>query len=401
MKKSIRGICYLLCFLAYTSIYVARLNLSMASAALTTGEGAVMTVAEFGLLGSVFSVVYAVGRLCNGILNDRVLPAVMLGTGLLASGAANLTFSFFPPALVLAILWAVNAYGQSMLWGSVLRLIKGLYDDPVTAQKRSAVMVSTVAVGNILGILLNTRLITDFGVKWAFLIPGLWNVLLAVPIFIVERRVPFSPAEAGKVTDSLKLLALPRVRRMVVPAMLHGVMKDNISLWMAGYFVATFATDIAASSWFLLLIPAVGLVGRLAYTGASALCKNNEKTVMVLGFVLCLLASIGLAVLPTYKDAAPLGIVALAAILLSVVYAAVSLINTGLLTIFPMRFGGNTAAVSGVMDFSTYLGAAIGSAVYGVAIAKAGYSFMFLSWIVLSLAAAVYVWVLKKRGNKG
>lgn len=44
---------------------------------------------------------------------------------------------------------------------------------------------------------------------------------------------------------------------MLLPAMVHGVMKDNISLWMTVYVMDQFGVDLNASAYFILLIPAL------------------------------------------------------------------------------------------------------------------------------------------------
>jgi uncharacterized protein YebE (UPF0316 family) len=79
-KKSNKGVIFWLLFLSYVTIYMARLNLSMASPALR--ESGVLNAAQLGFIGSAFSVIYSCGRLFNGILGDRLAPKVMILTGL-------------------------------------------------------------------------------------------------------------------------------------------------------------------------------------------------------------------------------------------------------------------------------------------------------------------------------
>ncbi len=67
MKRNTRGtLIFLICYLAYIGIYVARLNLSMASPEMV--KLGIADTAQIGILGSVFSVIYACGRLINGSL---------------------------------------------------------------------------------------------------------------------------------------------------------------------------------------------------------------------------------------------------------------------------------------------------------------------------------------------
>lgn len=54
---------------------------------------------------------------------------------------------------------------------------------------------------------------------------------------------------------------------------------------------------------------------------------------------------------------------------------------------------GNVASVSGIMDFATYLGAGIGSVIYGFVIEHTNiYTPMFASWAVISV---ISVFILK------
>jgi len=81
------------------------------------------------------------------------------------------------------------------------------------------------------------------------------------------------------------------------------------------------------------------------------------------------------------------------------IYAAVSVINTSMLSIFPMRFAdtGNVSSVSGIMDLVTYSGAGVGSFVYGFTTKSFGYDFMFESWVVISVVSLVIVMLINKK----
>ena len=75
--RSKRALClFFICYIVYTSVYIARLNLSMASPGLI--ESAILTTRNIGLLGSMFSVIYAAGRLFNGYLSDKIRPCIMI-----------------------------------------------------------------------------------------------------------------------------------------------------------------------------------------------------------------------------------------------------------------------------------------------------------------------------------
>ena len=86
-----------LCAMAYAIIYTGRQNLSIASP-LMQADG-ITDSAGIGIMGSAFFFVYAIGRLLNGYIGDRVNARVMLMVGMGAAGVANLAVGFMPPLL--------------------------------------------------------------------------------------------------------------------------------------------------------------------------------------------------------------------------------------------------------------------------------------------------------------
>lgn len=375
MNYKWKRIIYAVVYLAYTSIYVARVNLSMAGPELIAEN--ILNTVQMGILGSVFSTVYAVGRLINGGISDKTPPWLMLTAGLGLAGLSNIFVGLFPPFIGIFLLWTTNAYAQSMLWSSVLCVVSGMYEKSVAKQKTS-VMVTSVAMGNILGIIINTFLITEFGTRFAFVVPGILTVILGIAVFFVTRKIK-PVAQSGKKHISMsRLLNNKELLVMSVPAMLHGVMKENISLWMTVYIVDTYCVDLSTSSYYILLIPVIGFVGRTIYPAVYKMCESKENTVSLLGFITCTAASVLLCFSRIGMTASVLA--------LSVIYAAVSMINTSILSIYPLHYlkTGNVASVSGIMDFATYLGAGIASVLYGIVIKNFGYLPMFVSWAGIS-----------------
>lgn len=380
MKKRTLHI-FALCYFAYTAIYIARVNLSMAAPQLR--EMQVLTDAQYGILGSAFSIIYALGRLITGNISDRKPPVLLICTGLILSGISNLCIGFLPPFIAILLLWCVNALAQSMLWSCVLCVLSAIYDIP-TAKKRISVMVTAVATGNILGILLPVILIENLGCSWAFIAPGILTLVAATAVFFTIRTIPAPSENVQQPHKNIwELLKNPSLRIALIPTFFHGVVKDNVTLWMTVFFIDRYGVNLFQSAYSVLLIPVVGLVGRLLYPPIYRLCHNRENLVSILAFLGCLAAASSLCVekLPIFA----------ATVALSVVYAAVSIVNTSFLSIYPMSFAssGNVASVSGIMDFCTYLGAGAASVIYGLVVEHFGYLPMFLSWAVLSLMSVV------------
>lgn len=379
---------FIVCYASYASIYIGRLNLSIASPALT--ETKILDLAQVGMLGSVFSVVYAIGRLINGGISDKLPPWIMISGGLIISALSNITLGFLPPFFGMLFLWGANAYAQSMLWSSLLCVISAVYSKN-DAKKKTSLLVTSVAVGNILAIIVNTFIINQYGVRFAFIVPGGITLICGALIFFSTQKIKPLQAAHDEHIPLLKLLTHRETRYLIVPAMLHGVIKDNISFWMAVYFVDTFKINLAQSSYFVFFIPFIGLIGRTFYPLCYKLCAEQEHKVSFWFFLLCAVSSIPLCVSGIISPS-------ISVICLSLIYASVSLINTSILSIFPMNFlhTGNVASVSGIMDFVTYLGAGISSLIYGFIIKYAGYTPMFCSWFVISIISAIVLFILTK-----
>lgn len=372
MKKQTSRI-FLVCYFAYLFIYVARLNLSMAAPGLK--EAAVLSMEQIGMLGSMFSVVYACGRLLSGILSDRCPPWKMISFGLVLCGVSNICFGLFPPFGAILLLWGVNAFAQSMLWGSVLRILSAVYPESI-AKKRASYMATAVAAGNLVGILLNTGLINRFGTAWAFLVPGGITLVMSLLVAVNTHHV-LPPAVPASNRGFLLLLKNREVTQMLLPALFHGVMKDNISLWMTVYIMDTFGVDLQQSSGYVLLIPTVGFFARILAPEFYRMVKEQDRPLLLWGFAF---SAGGALLLVLWAYSAWLAI-----LYLSLIYTAVSVMNGCFLSFFPMRFAkdGYVASVSGVMDFATYLGTGISSIFYGMMIERYGYGSMFISWAVL------------------
>lgn len=373
MKSLKAEIVFWILYLAYTATYIVRLNLSVAKPALE--EMGSVNTAQLAFLGSIFSLVYAVGKLVNGGVGDKVRPWIMVTTGLLLAGMGNIVMGLLPPYGALLFCWGVNAFGQSMLWGPILSMVSAIYDEQ-TARKKATVMGTSIAVGNVAGILAASCLINAFGPEAVFIAPGFFAVGLAMAVALFAGKIP---VKMGKGMSPVKHLLRREVQIMILPAMLQGVMKDNVSLFMVDYFVKRFSVNPALNPLYILFIPVSGLAGRMLYPLVYKRVGYDENKAAAAGFIFCAVFALPLGM--------SLGGPLTTTLCLCGIYAAVSIVNTSFLAIYPMRYAkeGSVSSMSGIMDFATYLGHAASTAVYGIMIMKFGYASMYLSWTVLSV----------------
>lgn len=370
-------------YLAYSSIYVARLNFSVASTILEAGG--VLDKTQIGVIGSIFSFVYAVSKIPNGYVGDRFSTKKVIILGLLITSLSNLLIGIFPYFWSIAVLWGLNAYGQSMLWGPMLRTFSECCDGP-KFKKVSQLLVSSVAAGSIAGLLLATRCGSAGQAAACFLLPGGVTLAMALGIKMFFADAPGHMAEGrGGIGPAFRAVwGEKRFRQMIFPAMAHGLIKDNINVWLAIYFIDTFRIDLKTMAGYVFMIPALAFLGRLFYPIAYKIWKN-EYFVSIFSFLICAVAALTICLE---------GIRAPVAMLcLGIISAVVAMINTHMLSGFPALFSGdgNLSFAASSMDLLTYGGAGLGSLCFGVMIQRFGYRSMFLTWGIVSVISALFL----------
>ena len=125
MKKASGRLLFLVSYLAYASLYIARLNLTVASPVMQ--EEQLMSASQIGIMGGGFFLFYSAGQLLNGFLGDIFPPKLMVMSGLFLTAASNLGIGFLPDSRIIILLWGINGFAQSMLWGPLLRSIAACF----------------------------------------------------------------------------------------------------------------------------------------------------------------------------------------------------------------------------------------------------------------------------------
>ena len=376
--KTRTGRNFFLGYIAYSAVYLCRFNLSTI-APLLEAAGAINT-AQYGIISGGFLVVYAIGRLINGYLGDKFRAETIIAVGLFGMGICNLLLGFFPTFWPLLLLWLLNGYAQSMLWGPVLDAVTRQYDEK-KCKYIASLLITSVAGGSIAGIALATFSTTVFGISAAFVLPGGIAILISGVVLRMFRPIPLRPRHALQRVKIGELRKDKAFRSMAVTAALHGVIKDNLNTWVPIYLAFKFHTDVKSISYYVFAIPLLGLIGRLIHPALYHIFRRREIMVPVVALAACAFSAAPLVfgTMPIQIDA----------ILLCTLAASVSIVNTSIVSIFPIRYAqrGNVSTVSGILDFATYMGAGLSSVVFGFFIENNGYGVIFCSWIAVSVIA--------------
>jgi MFS transporter len=387
---------FTICWTVYSLVYTARLNLSVAAPQL--GADGTVNAAEISVMSGLFFFSYAFGQIINGRAGDRFNPKNVLSIGLLLSGFSNLgvglAVSFFTSPVLLTVLWTVNGYAQSMLWGPILRIVSVVFTDEKRKTATMALSVS-VAVSNILGYALPMLFLSAAGLPGAFIIPGTVSLVSAAAVMIFMRRV--SPPRQKTTRVSLIRLGLDRRTRVfLLPAFLHGIIKDNLALWMPLLFSTLYGgLSGILTVMYILMSPIMMLVGRLIYPLIYRLLFRDERYVCIVSFSVIVSALIPLAAADV---SAPV-----TAVVFCIVSMCISVINGTLLSVFPLRFAEENcvSSAAGLMDFVTYIGAAVSMfALGGFMDRPGGHTVLIAVWLACAALSVVLLGVFAAISRK-
>lgn len=386
---------FLLCWAAYAAAYVGRYNYSAVMGAITA-EG-VLTLQQAGTVSTGYFLCYAAGQILSGMACQRISPYRMILTGLALSGVCNLGMAALPAALM-AILWAANGLFQAMIWPPIVRLFAECM--PLEQQKGACINInSTTPAGTLVSYAACAVLLALAGWRTAF--AGSGAALLLMAAVWAAGTAPLrrdTPAKAAPVPETtggkpgadrggLTALLAAGLVWLAIPVILHGALKDGVTSWVPSMVQANFAVSPAFSAAVSMVLPLVNLSGAYLAGWLDRNWLHNElKTCAVLFGA----AAAALALLPLAVGIS----LALAVLLLAMTTAAMLGINTLFINVIPVRAGrsGGAAALSGLLNAVTYLGAAAATWGVGAAAGAWGWSAVFTLWLAMALVSLGAVW---------
>ncbi len=404
------------CWLAYFSIYLGRLNFSASMGRMLQtglwGRG------QLGSVAAAFYLAYGIGQLPSGLLGDRLSPRWMVGIGLSGSALVNLLFPAVQTVTGMQVMWFANGLLQAMIWPPMVRLVTDL-----AGAARSVNIILLLSFSSPAGMLctyLASAVLLKLG-SWqsCFLLAGIWLAGTAVCWFLsisgLESRM--SPGGGtGKKRDVQHRTEGKRAVSFLTPhgiaasgmlwltaaALLHGILKDGLTTWIPTCLAEEFSIPSSFSVLLTTALPVVSLCGVPLAQIINRRCLRNEASagamfyLLAFGSLLCMTGEAGNSLYGTVA-------------LFAIVTGMMTAVNTLLISLLPLHFGkeGRVATVSGVLNAVTYLGSAAASAVFGYTTEYAGWQGTQLVWCVcgaagvLSCTAAAGKWKKNRKDIYG
>lgn len=254
-----------LCWAAYTSAYVARLNYNASMVEILSQLGTTKEAA--GTVSSYFFFAYGAGQLVNGVLSKKYNTKYSVTIALAMSCIINLSMTFCGGIEAMKYLWFFNGVFQSVLWSS---LIKTLSDNLADNKLSRAVMVmsTTVAAGTFAAYGI-AALFSALKMKWTaiFCISSAVVGIVAVVWFIGMSSIQKAKKteSVSKKLENMKLKITPAfvlsVIVILVSAIANGFIKDGVTTWVPSILKEEFGVSSSLSIIVTLLLPVLSIFG--------------------------------------------------------------------------------------------------------------------------------------------
>lgn len=398
------GVLFGLCWMVYFTTYIGRLNYSSAMPAMIGEE--ILSASQAGFISMLYFFAYGIGQLLNGFLGDRVHPRKMIFTGLFVSGLVNLLMGSLSNFVLMSVCWCANGYLQAMVWPPIIRIFAEMMSEGRRV-KACVNITSTMALGTLASYLLSAAMIFLLGWRFVFFAAAFLMCGVAIVFEVKFRKVeayaqaygesPAKSAEQQKSGSSAvpfsKVLISSGLLLILVPVVVHGVLKDGVTSWVPTYISEVFGTTPALSILVTTVLPIINLGG--AY--AAQFMYNRyfkKKEIKTAGFFF-MLAVVSLFLLWRFSAVSMI----LTVILLALITASMMAVNTLFVNIIPLHFeeSGRVSTVSGFLNSMAYIGSAISTFTIGILVQHAGWNVTILSWLVITVAAMAGCFLL---GNK-
>lgn len=392
---------FVLCFLAYYSTYLGRLNYAASLAEMIRAEG--ISRGQAGLIGTAFFCSYGVGQLLAGFLGDRCNCKWLVFSGLAVSAVMNGAMGLMRGTGGMIFVWCLNGIAQSLIWSPLLHTICDLLDAE-TRSKFCMYINYSVPLGTVSSYGLSAVLLKMSGWRAAFLVPAFLVAAMAFFWLYGMKRLGYESGfrrkKAGEsrfvkgaapvVKDGRDGVVLQEVRMfgqsglffLLFALCVQGALKDGVTTWIPTYLQENYEIGAIASVLGTMVIPLCNLAGVFLASFAERKTGGNEIRSASVFFGVCAGALAVLLLSGGRSAALALGMLAAAT-------TSMMAVNALLISVLPSRFGrlGKASSMSGILNSCVYAGCAASTYGIGAVSESSGWNFTILLWVAGALAA--------------
>ena len=360
----------------YLFFYNGRQNINLVMSQMAEELGS--TTAALGIVSSALFWCYAFGQLLNGRLGALFGYKRFMMVGVVASAVLNVAISFQHSVTVIAVLWGLNGFFQSMVWSNGLGVVNTWWprEKRGFATGLTTFFSGMAQVTTYLSVLLCLHLNPEWGWRAAFRFPmiPLLLSLVAFALFFknsprdarldekedetaVDAELQKTVAEHGVLYPYKLLFSEPKVILFCLISAIAGVGRYGLLTWVPTYFVEELGLTIKDGIFSSILLPFGQACAMFVFPIITDKVLGGKREPMLI--IASLVTFGGMMAFPFINNQTAASLM----LFLLGVFAMV----TGVIWTIAGDIGGKalSSTVVGVFDWAVYMGAAVQASLFG------------------------------------
>ncbi len=396
----------------YLFFYNGRQNINLVMTQMASDLGS--TTTALAVVSSSLFWCYAFGQLINGRLGAFFGYKRFMAVGIICSAVINVIISFQHSIPVIAVLWGLNGFFQSMVWSNGLGVVNKWWPKEKRgfATGLTTFFSGMAQVVTYLTILLCLNLNPEWGWRAAFRYPMVPMLLILIAYFFFFHN---SPKDAGfedfeeepdphqkELEKQIKekgylypyklLFSEPKVLVFCLISAIAGIGRYGLLTWVPTYFTEELGLTIKDGIFSSILLPFGQACAMFVFPIITdKLLKGKREPMLIIA---ALVTFCGMVIFPFVKSQ----YVASALLFVLGVFAMV----TGVIWTIGGDIGGKvfSSTVIGVFDWAVYMGAAIQAVIFGFIKDSFGWPAIFIVIGVLYIILLILTLVAQKMKTK-
>ena len=401
--------------LTYLFFYNGRQNINLVMDLMKEEFGS--TTGAIGVVTSALFWCYAFGQLINGRLGAFFGYKRFMMFGVAASAVLNVIISFQQNIYVIAILWGLNGFVQSMVWANGLGVLNKWWPKKQRgfASGLATAFSGIAQVVTYLTIMLCLELNPEWGWRAGFRFPMIPMALMLIAFYFFFKEKPediglkpFVEEDSAAAERDAKLseeitkkgylypykvlFSEPKVIVFCLISAIAGIGRYGLLTWVPTYFMDEMGLSVKQGIFSSILLPFGQACAMFIFPFITdKLFKGKREPMLILASVVTFFAMI---TFPFIHSQTP------ASIMLFVV--GVSGMVTGVIWAIAGDMGGKalSSTVVGVLDWAVYMGAAIQASVFGFVKDSFGWPAIFITIGCLYIILLVLTLIARKMKTK-
>lgn len=401
--------------LTYLFFYNGRQNINLVMTQMAEGLGS--TTAAMGVVSSALFWCYAFGQLINGRLGAYFGYKKFMMVGVITSAVLNVIISFQHSIPVIAVLWGLNGFCQSMVWANGLGVLnkwwpkkqRGFASGLTTAFSGAAQVVTYLTI------LLCLELNPEWGWRAGFRYPMIPMVLMLVAFAFLFKTQPediglrpFEEEDAQAAQKDAAMIAKiersgylypykvlfsePKVLVFCLISAIAGIGRYGLLTWVPTYFTESMGLSIKDGIFSSILLPIGQACAMFVFPLITdKVFKGKREPMLALAAIITFC---GMICFPFIRSQAPASIMLL--------LVGISSMVTGIIWAVAGDLGGRafSSTIVGILDWAVYMGAAVQAAGFGFVKDHFGWPAIFITIGCLYIFVLVLTLVAKNMKTK-